>query len=63
MAGMTMEKQEDIRDHCPKCGSEEILEIIIDGFHTHEEMRLLKNKSHFGAHHKCSQCGYSPTLD
>ena len=39
-----MEKRKDIRDNCPKCGSKEILEISIDGFHTFEEMRNLKNK-------------------
>ena len=48
---------------CPKCGSEDLLQIIIDGSPTAED--LLENKaSHntFGSHISCSNCGYSPTL-
>ena len=50
-------------DKCPKCGSEDLLQIIIDGCPTVED--LLENKvSHsiFGSHISCSNCSYSPTL-
>ena len=50
-------------DKCPKCGSDELLNIIIDGTPTAEE--LLENKTSlnwFGSHTSCSNCGYSPTL-
>ena len=58
-----MKNAESNYDKCPKCGSEDLLQIIIDGSPTAED--LLENKtSHntFGSHTSCSNCGYSPTL-
>ena len=58
-----MTDAENNHDKCPKCGSEDLLEIIIDGSPTVEE--LMENKSslnRFGPHTSCSNCGYSPTL-
>ena len=46
---------------CPKCGSAKILEIIIDGHPTVDEMG--KEQSKIGLHHVCSQCSYSPILN
>ena len=56
-----MAYDQKIDGDCPKCGSNSILEMIIDGHPTVAEMD--KGKSKFGLHHVCSQCSYSPTLN
>ena len=47
--------------NCPKCGSSAILEIIIDGHPNIDEIKHATSK--FGAHHLCSQCKFSPSLE
>ena len=58
-----MTDAENNHDKCPKCGSEDLLEIIIDGSPTVEELSENRaSANRFGSHTSCSNCGYSPTL-
>ena len=56
-----MVSDKGVSGNCPKCGSSAILEIIIDGHPTIDEINKVTSK--FGAHHLCSQCNFSPTLE